>query len=285
QIDESKNTANIVLDAVMKWDFTDNWSIWFGQTKLPGNRERVISSQKLQFVDRSLVNSRFNLDRDLGVQLHHTSKTGGMVWNQAIAVSMGEGRNITEPNPGGGYEFTGRIEFLPFGDFSGGGDYFGSDLKRENTPKLSIGVSGDMNYNSTRVNGNLGKFLIDSVGDYVTNDLGSVFADMMFKYKGFSAMSEYAYRTTLNANNGFGTGTGFVFQAGYLLPSNWELAARYTDIQKATGSALKEQTEYTLGLSRYVVGHNLKVQTDISYDDFAASDNQWMFRFQTELAF
>ncbi|MDH5610139.1 MAG: OprO/OprP family phosphate-selective porin, partial [Cyclobacteriaceae bacterium] len=44
QIDESKNTANIVLDAVMKWDFTDNWSIWFGQTKLPGNRERVISS-------------------------------------------------------------------------------------------------------------------------------------------------------------------------------------------------------------------------------------------------
>ncbi|MFK7951933.1 MAG: porin, partial [Ekhidna sp.] len=71
RIDESGNTANIVLDAVMKWGFSEGWSLWWGQTKLPGNRERVISSQKLQFVDRSLVNSRFTLDRDKGIQLHH----------------------------------------------------------------------------------------------------------------------------------------------------------------------------------------------------------------------
>ena len=51
-----------VLDAVLKWNFAGNWTVWFGQTKLPGNIERVFSSQKLQLVDRSLLNSRFTLD-------------------------------------------------------------------------------------------------------------------------------------------------------------------------------------------------------------------------------
>jgi hypothetical protein len=36
-----------VLDAVVKWNFAGNWTVWFGQTKLPGNIERVFSSQKL----------------------------------------------------------------------------------------------------------------------------------------------------------------------------------------------------------------------------------------------
>ena len=68
---EFGNTANIILDAVLIYYINENWSLWFGQTKLPGNRERVYSSQKLQFVDRSLVNARFNLDRDVGVQIYH----------------------------------------------------------------------------------------------------------------------------------------------------------------------------------------------------------------------
>ncbi len=53
-----------VLDAVLKWNFAGNWSVWFGQTKLPGNIERVFSSQKLQLVDRSLLNSKFTLARE-----------------------------------------------------------------------------------------------------------------------------------------------------------------------------------------------------------------------------
>src|SRR5690606_4415323 len=51
------NAPNIVLDAVLKWNFAHNTYLWFGQTKLPGNRERVISSQNLQFADRSNLNA------------------------------------------------------------------------------------------------------------------------------------------------------------------------------------------------------------------------------------
>ena len=65
-----------VLDAVLKWNFAGNWTVWFGQTKLPGNIERVFSSQKLQLVDRSLLNTKFTLERDAGFQLRHHINIG-----------------------------------------------------------------------------------------------------------------------------------------------------------------------------------------------------------------
>ncbi len=284
QISESGNTANIVLDAVMKWSFAPDWQLWFGQTKLPGNRERVISSQKLQFVDRSLVNARFTLDRDKGVQLKHKSKVGKMILNQAFALSLGEGRNIIVNNPKQGYQVTGRLEFLPFGSFTGKGDYFGSDLMREETPKLSIGITADANFSSVRSRGNLGGFNTDMEGNYVSNDLNTFMADMMFKYNGISAASEFASRSTSNTNNGFGTGSGIVFQAGYLLPSNWEFAGRFTSIDGDQNSTINDMTEFTFGISRYIVGHGLKVQSDISYQDIPSGDNMLIFRIQTEVA-
>ena len=49
--------------------------------KLPGNVERVVSSANLQLIDRSLLNSRFNIDRDLGIQLRHKTKLGSEFFN------------------------------------------------------------------------------------------------------------------------------------------------------------------------------------------------------------
>ncbi|WP_370090065.1 porin [Ekhidna sp.] len=283
---ESGNTANIVLDAVVKWNFAENWHVWWGQTKLPGNRERVISSQNLQFVDRSLVNSRFNLDRDVGIQLRH--KSAGDKFRQILAISMGQGRNVTDRNPSEGYQITGRLEFLPMGSFTGKGDYFGSDLKREPTPKLSIGITGDLNTNAVRERGNLGDFvkLPDTDRDYLPTDLTSFIADMMFKYNGFSSMSEFVIRSAGNNADLYGTGTGFVFQAGYLFPSNWEIAGRFTTIDaESTQLVFNDQKEYTLGLSRYISGHDLKFQSDISYQTFPGSTTEYLiFRFQTEIA-
>ena len=282
--DESGNTANIVLDAVVKWNFAENWNVWWGQTKLPGNRERVISSQNLQFVDRSLVNARFNLDRDVGIQFRH--KSAGDKFRQILAISLGQGRNVIDRNPENGYQITGRFEFLPMGSFTGKGDYIGSDIKREPTPKLSIGISGDLNKNAVRSRGNLGDFVVDTEGEYLSSDLNSLIVDMMFKYKGFSSMSEYIKRTAGNNKANFGTGSGFVLQAGYLFPSNWEIAGRFTTIDAENiHLVFNDQKEYTLGLSRYISGHDLKFQSDISYQTFPGSTTEYLiFRFQTEIA-
>ncbi|MCP4458977.1 MAG: FmdC precursor [Cytophagales bacterium] len=281
---ESGNTSNTILDAVVKWQFANNWSLWFGQTKLPGNRERLISSQKLQFVDRSLINSKFNIDRGKGIQLHHKCGTG-FVFKQALALSIGEGRNIIIPNPSNGHEVTGRLEFLPLGEFKSKGDYFGADLMREPSPKLAIGLAADFNGHAVRERGVLGSFITDANGDYVTNNLTTYFVDLIFKHNGYSVMSEYASRSTGKTNNGFATGNGLVIQTGYLLDSNWEFAGRLSEINGGKRSTINNITEYTFGISRYVVGHNLKIQSDFSYQNIPSSDNLLIFRFQTELAF
>src|SRR5690606_29440551 len=115
----------ILYDALLKWNFHGNFELWAGQTKLPGNREQLISSGNLETVDRSLLNSEFNIGRDMGIQLHHSFVLGEQfVVKEAVAISQGEGRNITTGNLGG-HQYTFRGEVMPFGDFDA---YSGADF-------------------------------------------------------------------------------------------------------------------------------------------------------------
>lgn len=282
------NADNIILDAVAKWNFAPHWELWAGQTKLPGNRERIVSSQKMQFVDRSLLNSRFNLDRDAGLQLHHAHMIGNAVVREIASVAMGEGRDITANNSGG-YDYTAKVEVMPFGEFEGDGAYVGSDIYREETPKLAIAAAYDFNDNATRARGQLGDFLS------AQRDLRTVFVDAMFKYRGFSSMAEYANSKAPDGpvvaftdaglvEETFVTGNAFNVQAGYLFPSNWEVAGRYTSYNPEKVTNLHAQEQYTLGLSKYIVGHSLKVQSDVTLQDQPGKDNTFLFRLQMEVA-
>ena len=284
-----------ILDAVVKWNFSGNFVLWFGQTKLPGNRERVISSGDLQQVDRSLLNSRFNIDRDMGFQLrHHFNLTDTFIVKEMFAVSQGEGRNITTGNLGG-HQYTSRIELLPFGKFASKGDYRGSDLKFEPAPKLALGFTYDFNNDAVKNRSNQGSYMTNDTGFYSTN-ISTVFVDAMYKHKGFSVMAEYAYRDAEDAfaKNSDGTLTGDLvqvgnalnLQTGYLLSKTLEISGRYTNIDwdsDITGKGAENQ--YTLGLSKYIVGHKLKVQTDVSYLDLATKTNQFMYRLQVDIHF
>jgi len=295
------NAPRYILDAVLKWNFHQNFELWFGQTKLPGNRERVISSADMQLVDRSLLNKRFNIDRDMGMQLrHHFNLSDKFVVREALAFSQGEGRNVTVGNLGG-HQYTAHLEFLPFGLFEGNGDYKGGDLKREKTPKLAIGMSYDFNNNAVKTRSNQGQYMVNDAGYYETN-ISTFFVDAMFKYKGFSFMGEYASRDAEDpfAKNSDGTpvldskgkqvvvevGNALNLQTGYLFDKNWEISARYTNIalnKNITGKDIENQ--YTLGLSKYIVGHKLKVQTDVSYLDIPTATNQLMYRLQVDIHF
>ena len=287
-IPQTQNSARMILDAVVQYEIGANTHLWFGQTKLPGNRERVISSAKLQFVDRSLLNSNYNIDRDMGLQLHQKFDIGTMRAKAIVSVSQGEGRNITTGNVGG-FDYTGRVELLPWGAFTSKGDYFGSDLKREETPKLALGLSYDYHDNASRARGNTGSFLSQ------TRTLSTIFADAMLKYKGFSVMAEYAIKSSdespvfVDASDGqeyhFVTGSALNIQAGYLLQSDWELAARFTSVTPEDILAQDDVSMYTLGISKYIDGHNLKVQSDFSMILEGELEDSYLVRLQFELSF
>lgn len=297
----TKYSPRLVLDAVVMWNFAQNWEVWFGQTKLPGNLERVISSANLQLVDRSKLNSEFTLDREFGLQLRNHHTVGGkFVFREKFAISQGEGRNVTIDNVGG-HHVMGRLELLPFGLFESKGDYKGGDLKREKTPKLMIASTYSHNGAARKTKGSQGVYFVDLDPDHddtdedniykgVTADVQTIFVDMMFKYKGFSFMGEWAKRdASATANNLVNEGSGLNLAAGYLLKSNWEFAARYTQVDVIGfefNRSIRDQ--YTIGVSRYVVGHKLKVQSDVTYEDivefgYIKNNNRLGFRVQVEI--
>ncbi|MGH1387267.1 porin [Kordia sp.] len=291
----TNNTPRYILDALVKWNFHENFWLWVGQTKLPGNRERVISSGDLSLVDRSLLNVNFNIDRDVGLQLrHHFKLSNSFIVREMFAFSQGEGRNVTTGNLGG-YQYTGRIELLPFGTFQQNGDYSGVDFLREQNLKVAIGATYDFNNDAVKSRSNLGTYMKTDTGFHETN-ISTFFIDTMLKYKGFSFLGEYASRDADNpiAKNADGSLTGDVveignalnLQAGYLFTSNYEVTGRYTNInfnKNITGKGLEEQ--FTLGVSKYIVGHKLKIQSDISYLSVNKGNDQLMCRLQFDVHF
>ena len=137
--------------------------------------------------------------------------------------------------------------------------------------------------------------MFNDTGFYET-DINTLFIDAMFKYNGFSFMGEYAHRTADNpiAINSDGSltgdevlvGDGINLQTGYLFKNNLEVSGRFTNIkldEEITGR--NPQSQYTLGLSKYIVGHKLKIQTDLSYLSEEAGQDGLMYRLQLDIHF
>ncbi len=292
---EFRNAPNTVLDASLEYKFDSGFSILFGQRKLPGNRERVVSSGDLQLVDRSLLNSRFNIDRDVGLQLKNKHKIGDrFVLKEVIAISQGEGRNVTAGNFDG-LSYTFRGELLPMGEFLKKGDYTGGATVYEETPKLALGFTYEINNNAVRERGQTGSFLQGEDGTYFGRDIFTIFFDAMVKYKRFSLMAEYVNKTVadddpfvFDENNTlvgrFFTGSAINIMAGYNLSSNYEISMRYTTVNPMEGVA-RDEREYTFGLSKYIVKHKLKIQSDVVFRNTIGSNNRILWRFQTDIHF
>lgn len=292
----TSNSPRYILDAVLKWNFHENFQLWAGQTKLPGNVERVISSASLQLIDRSILNSRFNLDRDIGLQLHHKIKLGDkFLIKEKLAFSQGEGRNITGGNIGG-MEYTGRLEIIPFGEFLNKGDYFQADLEREPTPKLMLGAVYDFNDNAVRTRSNLGRFMVLNDGSLYETDITTIFFDAVFKYRGLAIMAEYAHRDAedplarIQGENDLVEytvveGNGINFQTSYLFKNFYEITGRYSRNDYTEITNLADAEQFTLGGSKYIVGHKLKIQADVNYakrgnmEDFISFRTGFEFHF------
>jgi phosphate-selective porin OprO/OprP len=77
-------------------------------------------------------------------------------------------------------------------------------------------------------------------------------------------------------------GNGLNLQTGYLLSKTLEISERYTNV-----SLDKKNTEnqYTLGFSKYIAGHSLKVQTDVSYTDIGFSKTNLLYWLQVDIHF
>ncbi len=288
---ENSGFVNIVRDAVLFYNFTPKFYVAFGQNKLPGNRQRVNSSGQLQFADRSIVNSTFNVDRDFGIKLYYNEEIGKVGLNLKGAISTGDGRSVSFTN--NGLAYTGRVELLPFGKFKNEGDYSEGDLEREPKPKLSLAGGYSYNHKGQRTGGQLGKEL------YAERNFGTLIFDLVLKYNGWAYYAEYMDRRANNpiTTNESGSirfiydGKGVNQQLSYVFKRNYEIAARYSFIQPDKSiMALEKKTDIIeLGATKYFNKHRVKAQWSMFYNvkdgNYSINNNlnHWGTMFQVEL--
>lgn len=283
---------NVLRDAMISYALPQGLTFSLGQGKLPGNRQRVNSSGELQFADRSIVSNALTLDRDFGLFISYTNHIKNCHFIIKTAISSGEGRNILKSDKGLAY--TARLEFLPLGKFTDGGDYFEGDLLHEPKPKLSFGGVIHYNHLAQRTGGQLGYYLYDQ------RNMLSGMADFVFKYRGFAICSEFLYRQsdnpkTYNEDSSslryVYTGMGINSQASYCFKKMFEIAVRHSLLVPSVAIQDKEKTksEYAICFSQYFMRHKLKIQTDLTYQrqyDMAKQANHHNnlgWRFQVEL--
>ncbi|QRK05292.1 hypothetical protein JQX13_34580 [Archangium violaceum] len=284
-------TLSPLLDLYMEFDHLRDLTLVVGQYKVPFNRQRVISSGNLMLVDRSIVNSEFNLDRDIGLDLRSEDLFGLDLFRYYVGAYIGGGHS-TYALSAPGLMTLARVEVLPLGSFE---DYSEADLERSEKPGLSIGVAAAHVENARATRGILGR----TPRDGGTTDYNLFTADAMFKWQGFSAQSEFILRQgTRNPGDAVGpggtpvpteaarNGYGWFVQAGYLLPvTNLEVSGRYSIIRAADDdTSLSDENEAGVGLSYYFHGHAFKLQGDffrLWEDAFEDGNNQFRVQLQT----
>lgn len=282
-MDLESGSPQIIRDAIFYYKPNDNWSFGLGQTKLPGNRERVNSSGELQMPDRSIANGEFTLDRDFGLFIDRKFEIKKQVIQLRTAISTGEGRGQLSSDKGLAY--TGRIEYMPFGHFKNKGDYFEGDLDFEETPKISVGLTYSKNYRAARTGGQLGKYMYST---YTENELlhaniRTLIADMAFKYMGWAFLGEYYDRKVddysvidfssrpedLITFLKMPAGTAFNLQGSKMISNKDEIAIRYTDVTPHQNLLPYQyrMVNKAVGYSHYFNKHKFKIQGYLGIDD------------------
>lgn len=292
QVHEGDN-INIIRDAAFYYRPNKHWNFIFGQTKLPGNRQRVNSSGALRLTDRTINNARFTIDRDFGFQAYYLNeKNDAFSYNVKTAVSTGEGRNWTQTSDDG-VALTGKVEIMPFGSFKNNGIYFEGDIAREKTPKILLSGAFQQNNRAVRTNGQLGNLL------YEPKTLRSYFADFMFKYNGWAFMSAYMQRestdlVTYNPDdvtqfNYVYAGKGMDYQLSYIFKNDFEIIGRFSNqnVHKEIKPFKPDLKQYSFGVTKYLREHAFKLQAEVTMDEkeYYSGDvqNNWYLRLQLEI--
>ncbi|MFK8053438.1 MAG: porin [Woeseiaceae bacterium] len=275
--DSSSSSSARVIDwriDVAKW----SWGGFrVGQWKIDYNRERVDSSGRQQFVERSIVNRVFTVDRQVGVQLRgHAFKGTGADMRWYVGAFTGAGRGVR--NTDNNLMYVGRWQW----------NFLGRDLAlrqtdveftEKPTASLALGAStatGACTRWSSSGCGNLDGF--ESAGSATLDqfDVNQFVQEFAYKYRGLSIQQEYHEKTVkdrvLSTSSDL---TGGYIQSGYFfhqiapsIPRELEFAVRYAFVDEPNRddrTAENAREEITLGANWFFKGHNNKLTFDISH--------------------
>lgn len=264
------------------------------------SRETRFQGEDLSFINRSAVSSSFDAIFDYGIRYKGNYKMGGkQLLRPYLSITTGDSRSALQKNFGG-FKYGTRLDYLPFGKFSEGGEFYMDDLARESKPKLVIGIVYNYNDGATSAMGtNGGRYLYGDVSQKILLPTYSKIGfDYLFKYNGFYSLGSYvsttaktpaniagefrlngtfnAYSTTQTASqtndlvlSRLNLGSGVNVQGGYVFASDVSIGLRYTHLSSdAVSAAFADYNKfYSLAINKYFSAHDLKIQAEFGFDE------------------
>jgi hypothetical protein len=288
-IQANLSDADILLDAWMAYKPVEGMEIKAGQMLSVGNnREMLWMEDHLSFIDRSLLSRQMSRSgREFGLALSYGRPLGQFHWTLHAMLSSGDGINSfgvdSRDADFGGLKYAGRLDLMPLGLFTKGNELQMADLSGEEKPKLLIGFAGSINDGASEKvgEGHGGVELYNANGGLEYADFRKVYADLLFKYKGFAFLGEYGISTAAGLQGLFSDpfgenslvpqeisehyilGTGWNAQASYTYKGQWGLDVRLADVQpefENPESLQLPMNSLEFGLTRYFSGQQIKVQ-------------------------
>jgi phosphate-selective porin len=266
---------------------------WLGQGKAWFGRQELISSGKLQFVDRSIASERFAAKRHVGVGLVGITESDTFEYN--VGIYNGEGLNKKD-NPGGDFLYVGRVVYTPFGEYK----LSESAFDYPESSKLAIGISAFRNTAPATTRTELqvvtdettglptGEIVEISLPDDPETDVDRLGLEIAYKIRGFNAIGEY-YTETAEPDGGSDSDTdGWYAQLAYLFPNRkLEVAGRYSEISPDTAGPSADLSEAGVAVSYYLSEHDYKIQADyrVLGNDVAPDADADELRLQMQFVF
>lgn len=285
-----------LLDLRLDIALSDDLSIRIGQHKALYNRERVDSSGKQEFVERSIATRPFTVDRQQGVTMTKEFASGTRADNWLTAgIFRGDGRGdsgATGDEPmyvvRWQWHFMGRA--VPFSQT----DYAFTEKPAGSFSLAAARVRGPYTRFSTSGGGQLDGFETGGDERYTIEQWQQGFA---WRHQGFSIQQEYHQKRIEDQESGRDAKlTGGYAQAGKAWPVDFgrftfpvQIAARYARVAWEDTPVDRTQTEYTLAANLFLSGHNNKLTADLSRLDISqpgiGEEDDVRFRLQWDVSF
>jgi len=265
-----------------------------GQFKVLYNRERLDSSGRQQFVERSIVTRPFTLDRQPGITVggHLFKERRADAW-YFFGIFNGNGRGAA--NDDSSMMWVARYEWhflkrpLPYAQ---------SDVEFHQEPTGTLAFAAARNNSpftrfSSGGGGQLEGFEPGQPGQY---GIRQFLEELAFKYRGFSVQQEFHWKDVEDTVNETTTELrGMYAQAGYFLhglvpsiPKPLEVAFRYAWVDPDVAIEGDNSTELTFAVNWFFDGHNNKLTFDYGYltfEDRIGRLTEQRFRAQWDISF
>lgn len=235
----------VAEDLYLRWDPLPWFGLLVGQNEVPFNRQHITLEAYQELVDRSAVDARFNLQRDIGMMVYLSAL------QRRIEATLGvyNGARQNAPNDDTTYMTSARLAFNPWGPIP----FREADLDDSPHPKLSLAAA--IAHNPQRI-------VSGTPSSTTLHDITQGVLESTLRFRGLSLTTEAHARRQTPDGSKTKRDYGVFLQAGYfVVPHYLEIVGRYSGLGGDL-SPSDVQREETVGVSWYLRGHRFKLQID-----------------------